>query len=336
MNGRMTSLRIVLVSILVGVMALAATSGGTAQEAIPKNQKGEPPVVKLSLIATNLSDHSIDTLRQEDIQLLEDGVPQKILSFSMDDRLVDYGIAVDRSGSLRPMLQVVINTAKAVVNNNQPGDETFLETFVDSNKIQLIQDFTANKDNLQDALDEIYVEGGQSAISDAVYLAVEHIAERRRGTDNRRQALVLITDGEDRRSVHKAADLEKLLSEKNVQIFVIGFVSEVKIKPTYLERKEGHRSRDEATALLTRLAEVTGGRAFFPNGTTDLDRGVAEINRDLRKQYTVTYQPTESKPGFHKITVQLTTAPDKDKLNVITRPGYFTPSAEKTKDQKPD
>ena len=333
-NRRTTDLRIVLISILAGVMALAATSGGTAQEATPKNQKSESPVVKLSLIATDLSDHSIDTLRKEDIQLLEDGVPQTILSLSPDERLVEYGIAVDASGSVRRILQVVINTAKAVVNNNRAGDETFLETFVDSNKIQMIQDFTASKDNLLDALDEVFVEGGQSAISDAVYLAVEHIAERRKGTDNRRQALVLITDGEDRSSVYKEADLEKLSSEKNVQIFVIGFVSEVKIKLTSQERKEGHRSRDEATALLTRLAEVTGGRAFFPDGTTDLDRAVSEINRDLRKQYSISYQPTEPKPGFNKIAVQIT-APEKDKLKVITRPGYFIPAAEKPKDKKP-
>jgi VWFA-related protein len=336
LNRRTTNSRIVLVNILVAVIALASTSGGSAQDATPKNQKSEASVVKLSVIVTDLSDHSIDTLRKEDFRLLEDGVPQTILSFSTDDRLVDYGIAVDRSGSVRPILQVVINTAKAVVDNNRPGDETFLETFVDSNKIQMNQDFTANKVHLLDALDEIYVEGGQSAISDAVYLAVEHIAERQKGNDNRRQALVLITDGEDRRSVYKEADLEKLLVEKNVQIFVIGFVSEVKIKPTNQERREGHRSRDEATALLTRLAEVTGGRAFFPDGTTDLDRAIAEINRDLRKQYTITYQPTEPKPGFHKITLQLTTAAEKDKLKVITRPGYFSPSAEKPKDKKPN
>lgn len=330
----MTNLRIVLVSILIGVMALAATSGATTQEATPKNQKSESPVVKLSLIATNLSDHSIDTLRKEDIQLLEDGVPQTILSCSTDDRPVDYGIAVDSSGSVRRILQTVINTAKAVVNNNRPGDETFLERFVSSDKIEMIQDFTANKDNLLDALDEIFVEGGRSAVIDAVYLAVEHIAKRRNGVNNRRQALVLITDGEDRSSLYKQADLEKLLGENDVQVFIIGLVTEVTIKPTDEQRRQGYRSRDEAVALLTRIAEVTGGRAFFPDGITDLDRAVSELNRDLRKQYSIAYQSTGPKPGFHKITVQITAALERDKLKVITRPGYFMPSAEKTTGNK--
>jgi Ca-activated chloride channel family protein len=331
----MTNSRIVLVSLLAGVTALAATSGGTAQNASPKNQKSESGLVKVSLIVTDLSDHSIDTLRKEDIRLLEDGVPQPISSFSKDDRPVDYGIAVDRSGSLRRVLQVVIDTAKAIIKNNRPGDETFVESFVSSDKIETNADFTADKDYLFDTLDSLFVESGHSAVNDAVYLAVEYIAKHGKGNDNRRRALVLITDGDDRNSFYQQPALEKLLTEKDVQIFIIGFVSEVSIKPTQEERARGYRTRDEAVALLMRIAEVTGGRAFFPNGIAEIDRAVSEIDRDLHNQYSITYQPTERKPGFHKITVEITSASQKDKLKVITRPGYFIPSAEKPKDKKP-
>jgi hypothetical protein len=82
---------------------------------------------------------------------------------------------------------------------------------------------------------------------------VEHIAEHRKEPDNRRQALVLITDGENRNSFYKQPALEKLLSEKDIQIFIIGFVSEVSTNPTSEQRKQGYRTRDEAVALLTRL-----------------------------------------------------------------------------------
>jgi hypothetical protein len=93
-------------------MALASTSGGTAQDATAKNQKSEASVVKLSLIVTDLSDHSIDTLRKEDLQLLEDGSPQTVSTFSRDDRPVDYGIAIDTTGSFRRVLQQAIDAAK--------------------------------------------------------------------------------------------------------------------------------------------------------------------------------------------------------------------------------
>jgi Ca-activated chloride channel family protein len=178
------------------------------------------------------------------------------------------------------------------------------------------------------------VEQGYSAILDSVYLAVEHISKHRKATDTRRRALVLMTDGDDRNSFYEQPALEKLLSEKDVQVFIIGFISEVSLKPTDEERMKGYRTRDEAVALLTRIAEVTGGRVFFPNGIAELGRAVSEIDRDLRNEYSLAYQSTERKPGFHKITVQLTSAPERDKLNVIARPGYFIPSAEKTKNKK--
>jgi hypothetical protein len=67
----------------------------------------------------------------------------------------------------------------------------------------------------------------------------------------------------------------------------------------------------------------------------ELGHAVAEIDHDLRNQYAIAYQPSERKPGFHKITVEITAEPGKDKLTVITRPGYFVSSAEKPKDKKP-
>lgn len=330
----MTNSRVFLISILAAV-ALLASSGGTAQDGSPKGQNSELPPVTLSLIVTDLSDHSIDTLRKEDIQLLEDGIPQPISFLSKDDRPVGYGIAIDRSGSFRRVLQPAIDAAKSIVKGNRPGDETFIETFVNGEKIETVQDFTANKNYLFDGLDSLFVDPGYSAITDAVYLAVEHIAKHRKGTDDRRRALVLITDGDDRNNFYDHPALKKLLNEQDVQIFVLGFISEVKIKPTDEERLKGYRTRDEATAFLTGLAEDTGGRAFFPNGINDLERAASEIDRDLRNKYSIAYQPTERKPGFHKIRVEITAGPGKEKLIAITRPGYFVPSAEKPKDKKP-
>jgi len=80
-----------------------------------------------------------------------------------------------------------------------------------------------------DGLDSLYVEGGQTAIIDAVYLSAEHVSEYKKGGDDdrRRRALIVITDGEDRNSFYKQEKLFSRLREEDVQIYVIGFVNEL-------------------------------------------------------------------------------------------------------------
>jgi Ca-activated chloride channel family protein len=118
----------------------------------------------------------------------------------------------------------VVDAGKTIINSNKPGDETFLVRFISSDKIETVQDFTSNKELLTDGLESFYVEGGQTAIIDAVYLSAEHVSEYRKGDegDRRRRALIVITDGEDRNSFYKQEQLFARLREEDVQIFVIG------------------------------------------------------------------------------------------------------------------
>jgi Ca-activated chloride channel family protein len=83
-------------------------------------------------------------------------------------------------------------------------------------------------------------------------------------------------------------------------------------------------SREKATLFLTRIAEVTGGRAFFPKSTSEIPGIVDEIARDLHTQYVIGYTPSSVSPdgAFRKVQVTVTESPGRKKLNVITRPGY--------------
>jgi len=168
-------------------------------------------LVNLNVRVIDRNNRHIDNLRQDDFHVFEDGVSQPIESFSREEVPISYGLAVDTSGSLRSQLQAVIDAGKTIINSNKAGDETFLARFISSDKIETVQDFTANKDSLMDGLDDLYIEGGQTAIVDAVYVTAEHVAEYKKGDDNdrRRRALILITDGEDRSSVYTQ---EKLLA----------------------------------------------------------------------------------------------------------------------------
>ena len=284
-------------------------------------------LVTLNIRVIDRNNRPIDNVRQEDFNIFEDGVLQPIFDFNKEEVPISYGLAVDTSGSLRSQLPTVIDAAKTIINSNKPGDETFLMGFISSDKIETLLDFSSRKDDLLDAVDNLYTEGGQSAVVDAVYLAAEHVAEYKKGStdDRRRRALILVTDGEDRDSFYKPDQLFARLREADVQIYIIGFVNELE------DNKEGgifirKSAKDKAVNLITRLATDTGGRAFFPTSIAELPEIANAIVRDLRTQYVVSYSPTNNaKDGTYRAIRVSVDSAGKEKRIALTRNGYTAP-----------
>src|SRR5690349_2983145 len=278
-------------------------------------------LVQLHVRVIDRNNKPINDVPQAAFHVFEDGVPQTIESFTREEVPISYGLAVDTSGSLRSQLQSVIDAGKTIINSNKAGDETFLVRFISSDKIETVQDFTSSKDLLMDGLDSFYVEGGQTAIIDAVYLSAEHVSEYKKGDegDRRRRALIVITDGEDRNSFYKQEQLFAKLREEDVQIFVIGFVNELD-KDAGLIRKS---PREKAVGLINKLASETGGRAFFPESVADLPQIANEIIRDLRTQYVISYNPTNKAQdgSFRAIRVTVDQPSGSDKRIALTRTG---------------
>jgi Ca-activated chloride channel homolog len=278
-------------------------------------------LVQLHVRVIDRNNRPINNVTKNEFHVFEDGVPQNIETFTREEVPISYGLAVDTSGSLRSQLQSVIDAGKSIINSNKPGDETFLVRFISSDKIETVQDFTANKELLVDGLDSFYVEGGQTAVIDAVYLSAEHVSEYKKGDagDRRRRALIVITDGEDRNSFYKQEQLFARLREEDVQIFVIGFVNELD-KEAGLIRKS---PRDKAVNLIKKLATETGGRAFFPESLGELPQIANEIIRDLRTQYVISYNPTnKTQDGTYRaIKVTVDQVSDSEKRIALTRTG---------------
>jgi Ca-activated chloride channel family protein len=285
-------------------------------------------LVTLNVRVIDRNNQPINNVRQNDFHVYEDGVPQPLEYFTREEVPISYGLAVDTSQSLRSQIQAVIDAGKTIVNSNKPGDETFLVRFISSEKIETLQDFTASKDLLVDALDNLYVEGGQTAVIDAVYLTAEHVAEYKKGddSDRRRRALIVITDGEDRHSFYSQEKLFARLREADVQIYVIGFVNELD-RDSGLIRKS---QRDKAVNLLNKLATETGGRAFYPQSLSELPQIASEIVRDLRTQYVLAYNPTnKARDGsFRAIKVVVDEGASRDKRIALTRNGRVAPKGE--------
>jgi Ca-activated chloride channel homolog len=278
-------------------------------------------LVQLQVRVIDRNNRPISNLPQSDFHVFEDGVPQPIEYFSREDVPISYGLAVDTSGSLRTQLPTVIEAGKTIINANKSGDETFLVRFVGRDNTETVQDFTASKENLIDALDNMYVEGGQSAVVDAVYLSAEHVAEYKKGddSDRRRRALIVITDGEDRNSFYNQEQLFARLREEDVQIFVIGFVNELDKEAGFIRKSP----RDKAVNLINKLASETGGRAFFPESLSDMPQIANEIIRDLRTQYVLAYNPTNKTPdgSYRAIKVTVDQPSNSEKRIALTRTG---------------
>ena len=292
-------------------------------------------LVQLHVRVIDRNNRPINNVPQAEFQVFEDGVKQPIEYFTREEVPISYGLAVDTSGSLRTQLPTVLEAGKTIINANRPGDETFLVRFVGRDNTETVQDFTANKEALGDALDNMYTEGGQSAVVDAVYLSAEHVAEYRKGneSDRRRRALIVITDGEDRNSYYNQEQLFARLREEDVQIFVIGFVNELDKEAGFIRKSP----RDKAVNLINKLASETGGRAFFPESLSEMPQIANEIIRDLRTQYVIAYNPTnKTQDGtFRTIKVTVDQPSGSDKRIALTRNGRLARREGATSGPKP-
>ncbi len=298
----------------------------TPDPASAEISEGERLTINTELVTLNVrvidrNNRPISNVDKEEFHVFENGVPQPIFSFTQEQVPVIYGLAVDTSGSLRPAFNQVLDAAKAIINSNKKGDETFLERFISSDKIETVQDFTSNKDALMDGLDSLYIEGGQTAVIDGVFLAAEHVAEYKKGADDdrRRRALIVVTDGEDRASYYPETQLFQRLREEDVQIYVIGFVNELDAEKGFIRKSP----KEKAMSLLNRIASETGGRVFYPQSISELPQIADEIVRDLRTQYVISYDPTNKAHDgtYRSIKVTVAEAPGRDHRIALTRSG---------------
>ena len=287
--------------------------------------KVETNLVNLNVRVVDRNGRPINNLTQNDFNVFEEGTPQHIEFFSKSDVPTNYTLVVDNSGSLRQQLDKVIEAGKIMVNSNKPADETSIIRFVGNDKITVEEDFTPNKNDLNEALDNMFIEGGQTAVRDAVYLAAQRVTEYEKSNkieDRVRRALVLVSDGEDRNSFYTEAQLFELLKETDVQIYVIGFVDDLDNDAGFIRKSTKSKSK----AFLEKLAADTGGKAYFPGSVAELPDIARNIATELRTQYSIGYLPPNNVPPgtYRNIRVTVNDGPGGAKRIAITKAGRTT------------
>ena len=269
------------------------------------------------MIVTGSDKKSVDKIQKEDVHVIEDEVEQAVVSVERDERPMDCVLAIDSSGSLRSMFAAVLESARVIVINRRPEDEILIERFISSDRIEKVQGFTRDGNLLTTAISGFYIEGGQSAIIDALYVAASSFAEFKKTSRDRRRVVVIITDGEDRNSYYSQEKLLNMLHETDVQVFALGFVIELDKEAS--GRRPG--ARDRAEKLLTTITSETGGRVFFPKNKTELIDSLQQLITDLRGQFRITYQSSNEKKGSRKVEVKLV-SPNGEKRTAIVPRGY--------------
>src|SRR6188474_2685569 len=178
-------------------------------------------------------------------------------SASKSGSAVSYGFVVDNSGSYRQLLDRVITLVRAVAEKNSSGDEAFLVTFVDTSKIVVRQEITSEISEIIEAGENMFIQGGPTAILDAVRLSLEHLSANAKDEPGRTRALLLITDGDEHSSQAKIETVIALAKDAKIKIVVVG-MSDEKLN----------------TKLLDRLAKETGGTTFYPKTAKEMTQAI--------------------------------------------------------------
>ncbi len=179
-----------------------------------------PLQVDVNLVVVNVTvtdpfDRIVTGLDQENFQVYDEKVEQKIIAFSTEDAPISVGLIFDCSGSMGDKIQKSKEAALQFFKTSNPQDEFMLVSF--SDRADLISGFTAKYENLQDRLITVK-SGGRTALLDAIYLG---LSEMKKATTNRR-ALLVISDGGDNHSRYTENDIKRAVKESDVQIYAVG------------------------------------------------------------------------------------------------------------------
>jgi Mg-chelatase subunit ChlD len=155
---------------------------------------------------------------------------------------------------------------RAVAEKNSGGDESFLVTFVDAPKIVVRQELTSDTNEILEAAENMFIQGGPTAILDAVRLSLDHLSANAKNEPGRTKALLLITDGDDHNSQTKIETVIALAKDAKIKIIVVGMTDE-KLN----------------TKMLDRLAKETGGTAFYPKTAKEMTQAIDNISSAIRR-----------------------------------------------------
>jgi VWFA-related protein len=293
-------------------------AGPASGQAEAENQDDIPTIVKVvnevNVVFTVTDKHGrfVKDLKQDDFRVMDDyQLPKQIKLFSRETNLpLRVGLLVDASNSVRDRFRFEQDAAIEFLGQIvRPGsDRAFVLGFDTS--AELTADFTDNTEILSRGV-RMLRPGGGTALYDAVYYACRDKLMKAPQTGPVRRAIVLLSDGDDNQSRVTREDAIAMAQRAEVIVYAIS------------TNASGYKERGDR--VMERMADSTGGRAFFPLRIEDVATAFSEIQEELRSQYAVAYSPANFNRDGHFRAIDIT-VPNRKDLKVRARKGYYAPS----------
>lgn len=268
-------------------------------------------LVTFTVTVTDSYGRYVSGLNKNAFTVLDNKLPQDISFFSDDDAPVSVGILFDVSGSMSgDKIKRAREALSRFIQTSHNADEYFLIAF--NSRAQLLLDKTRDGNAVLDKLSFVQTRNN-TALYDACYLGVEKV---QRGTHPKR-ALLLISDGQDNDSRYTFSEVRRILKESDVVLYGIGILS---------GGDAGSGLGMEGQGVLDELANVSGGKAFFPRTSAEMDDIFEQIALELRHQYSIGYKPPNfvNDGKWHHVKVKVTPPRGLPRLFVRSKDGYYS------------
>ena len=289
----------------VSLVLTAAVVSPAAQPAF----RSETDLVALQVTVVDHQRQYVPNLRVEDFKVLEEGQPQAISLFAAGQMPLDLMMVLDTSASMAGLLPMARQAAVNFVRRLGPADRAGV--ILVNNRVRIASALTHNAVDLEKAIREAAI-AGKTALYDALYFALKELSRSRRAEHQiRRQALIVISDGEDNASRLSFDDVVNDVRGSSVMVYTIMPV-----------RKKQLGDRTESSPVrfdMQRLAEDSGGRALSPVRVEDLAGAYETIAGELSHQYWLAFPPSRSANGFRRVAVRLV----NPLFRARTRAGYY-------------
>ena len=296
------------------VVAITLTAVGASAQLGTQDQtlfRGRTDLVSVGVSVAAKRHRFVTNLSASDFAVYEDGRPQQIFAFASGVQPgppLHVGVLLDVSGSQGLDLAF---TQRAVIKFLTSVPDAVDVTFIDFASHVRSGRYSQSDLPLLARRVRDLTAGGDTSLYDAIGLYLDGASEQ-----DGRKVMVLYTDGGDTYSSLSFAALMTLLKASDVTIYAIGALEQQPLGAQLIQR-----------TLLAKIAEETGGTAFFPGSVKDLGDIYEQVRGEIQAQYTIGYVSTNDRTdgSWRQIEIKVT-APDSKGLRVRARKGYYAPS----------
>jgi Ca-activated chloride channel family protein len=312
--------------IVMAAVALLMCCGEVRAQTTQGTFRSAVDLVSLNVIVTDNRDRFVTGLAQNDFSVFEDGIQQDVSFFAATNVPLDLAILLDTSSSMSDKLATVQEAAVGFASHLRSGDRVAIVSIKDSARV--LHDLDGDIAGACDAIRKTTASGG-TALYNGVYTTIRQMQKVHAsdGGEMRRQAIAVLTDGDDTTSLVTFDDLLTLAKQAGIAIYTIALRSQYPVALLGAQKESS-----ESEFAMKALAQETGARSFFPTDISQLAGVYGSITQELASQYALGY--TSSNPrrdGFRRIFVRV----DEPNVRARTRSGYVVSKTQVSLSRQP-